>query len=157
MPGVATARRLTTAIALAVLVVGCGNYPPSPTEIVNDYLNALAEGNYASACAMLNPQARAALQTATGPRVPCNEVFARCLPNRSTILKQDQSQLFYANIDTSIQGSSADAKVSGTAVANALHEVTLEKGRSGWQLSSYGSGLKRCSSRQRQRQRQRQR
>lgn len=137
---------------LAFLVVACGSTAPTPVDVVNNYLSGLAEGNYAGACAMLSPQARAALQTSTGLRAPCHTVFARCLPNKATILNKDQSQLFYATISITGQGSSAvDAKVSGTAVADVLKEITLEQVRGNWQLSSYGKGLKGCPAGRRRR------
>ncbi len=140
----------TAAIALVVLAA-CGSNAPSPYQVVNDYLNTLAEGDYPSACGMLSAQARAAMPAATGVHASCATVFVRCLPNHALVLKQDRSQLFYANVSVTTEGSSARAAVSGTAVANALREVTLQKTRVGWQLSSSGSGLNGCSKRLRAR------
>lgn len=142
------ARRLAALTTTAViLLAACGSNAPSPYEIVNDYLNTLAEGDYPSACAMLTARARAAMSAATGVRGTCVTVLARCLPNHALVLKEDQSQLFYANVSVTTQGSIARAAVSGTAVANAIRKVGLQKTRAGWTLSSSGSGLNRCTRR----------
>ncbi len=148
------ARRLmsiTAAAAIAVLapicLAACGSTAPTSYQVVNDYLNTLAEGDYPDACGMLSAQARGAMSASTGVHGSCTTVFKRCLPSHALILKEDQSQLFYATVQVTSQGSTARAALSGTAVANALREVTLEKTRNGWTLTSSGSGLTGCSKR----------
>ncbi len=143
---------LAAAAALAVISLpACGSSAPTPYQVVNDYLNTLAEGDYPDACAMLSTQARAEMAASTGVHGPCTTVFTRCLPSHALVLKQDQSQLFYATVSVTTQASSAHAALSGTAVANALKAVTLKKTRNGWELASSGSGLTACSKRHRAR------
>lgn len=145
------ARTVALAAAAALLLAACGSTAPTPYQVVNDYLNTLAEGDYPDACAMLSTQARADMAASTGVHGPCSTVFTRCLPSHALILKQDQSQLFYASVSVTTQGSKARAALSGTAVANALKQVTLQKTRTGWEMTSPGSGLTACSKRHRAR------
>ena len=142
------ARRLIAITSCAALLLAaCGSTAPSAYEVVNTYLNTLAEGDYPDACGMLSAQARAAMSISTGVRGPCATVFTRCLPSHSLILKEDQAQLFYASVVVTTQRSTTRAALSGTAVANALREVTLQQTRTGWVLTSSGSGLTGCSKR----------
>jgi len=132
----------------ALLVrAACGSTVHCCYQVVNNYLNMLAEGDYPDACRMLTPQARAQMAVSTGVHASCPTILTRCLPSHALVLKEDQSQLFYATVQVTTQGSTARAAVSGTAVANVLREVTLQQTRTGWQLTSSGSGLTACSKR----------
>jgi len=136
---------LAAALAALLCLVGCGESQPPPVyAATNNYLNALAAGNYASACAVLDGRARASLTKLAGSRVSCARAFTLCLPNRAENLKQDQAQLYYATTDIHTHGSTASATTSGTAVANALKRLTLAKEGGHWKVTSYGQGLKRC-------------
>jgi hypothetical protein len=142
---VALAAAATGAVALA----GCGEqHAPPVYNAINGYLNSLAAGNYSSACALLDHRARAALVRSTRLRISCAKAFHRCLPNRAQTATKDQTQLLYANLDVSIQGSTASAAVSGTPVARAVRQVDLAKERGRWKLTSYGRGLTGCRQRQ---------
>lgn len=125
-------------LLLAACVAGCGSSPPSPGEIAQNYVAAIAEGNYVSACGMLNDAARASLRRSSGSAGRCATLLARCLPTHATDLRRDQVQLFYANVEPTITGSRAVVKTSGTAVANRIKMLTLTKTRGAWTLSSYG-------------------
>ncbi len=132
-------------LALAACVVGCGESSQPPAYVASDgYLKALAEGNYSSACAQLDPRARARVDRSPGHRVSCARAFTLCLPNRVRVLKKDQTQLLYATVDINIDGSTASAQVSGTPVANAVKHFTLADQRGHWKLTSYGQELTGC-------------
>jgi hypothetical protein len=131
-------------VLLGLLAAGCGQSPPSPGEIVQSYEAALAEGNYAGACGYLDPSARTSLARLLGRRATCAQAIARCLPDKATIPKQDQSELFYANVQATVRGSTALVSVSGNPVANAIREVSLANQHTGWILTSSGKGLKAC-------------
>lgn len=143
----AVAIRCAAALALATYVVGCGASGSSPVETVQGYLSALAEGNYAGACAMLDSTARASLFRVIGQHASCSAVFKRCLPYVATTPQKDQSQLFYSTVDVSLDSRGAEAAVSGTPVADAVREVRLAEHRGVWILTSYGQGLKGCPGR----------
>ncbi len=125
-------------MACAACAAGCGSYPPSPGEIAQNYVTAVAQGDYVNACAQLDGRAREALSTALRSTAGCPGLLARCLPTKSTVLQRDQVQLLYANITTSIAGSRATVETSGTAVADRIHELTLAKAHGQWELTSYG-------------------
>lgn len=126
------------AVACAALVAGCGSSAPSPGEIAQNYVNAIAEGNYAGACDALDGGARQALRRSAGSHARCATLLARCLPTNAAVLKKDQAQLFYANVLTTTDGPRAVVKTSGTAVARKIHLVTLAKEQGHWRLTSYG-------------------
>ena len=125
-------------------VAGCGGSGPVPSDPVQNYLSALAEGNYGGACTQLDSRARASLLGLQGTRSSCTKVFTRCLPNSAIAPKKDQSQLLYATVAVNQNGPKADAIVSGTAVARAVKEVTLAEESGTWKLTSYGRGLTGC-------------
>lgn len=127
------------------MVAGCGQTAPGPSDIVQNYESALAEGNYGRACRYLDTAAKSALAHRLGPRATCASAVARCLVNRATIPKQDQSQLLFANVLASEHGSHASATLNGNPVANAIREVSLINDRkTGWTLSSYGHAFTAC-------------
>jgi hypothetical protein len=136
---------LAAALALVVCLAGCGASAPSPVDTaVQHYLNALAEGNYSNACALLDRRTRDSLLKSKGSRTTCSAVYTRCLPDDAQVLNRDQSQLLFANVQVSVEGSKAAAAVSGTAVARAIKKVTLAKEHGHWKLTSYGKGLNGC-------------
>ncbi|MFL5824158.1 MAG: hypothetical protein ACJ764_12035 [Solirubrobacteraceae bacterium] len=138
------AAALLVGFTLTAGVVGCGNSAPGPGDIAQRYVNALAQGEYATACVLLGRTERERLVSRFGARVPCRVVLARCLPNQATVLKRDQSQLLFATVLTRISGRRATVRVSGTAVARRVKVVTLTNGPNGWRLTSYGRGLSNC-------------
>jgi hypothetical protein len=131
-------RRLAIAFACAAALAGCGQSQPSPGEIAQNYVNAIAEGNYSSACGVLDGRARQALKHSMRSQAGCAKLLARCLPTNASVLQNDQAQLFYSNVEISTDGPNAKVRTSGTAVANRIHEVTLAKEQGGWILTSYG-------------------
>jgi hypothetical protein len=132
-------RWLITLCALSVLLYGCGNFPPSPGEVTQNYVNAIAEGEYGSACAMLDGAAQDRLKRAMHSNDSCAALLARCLPSNAAQLSKDQAQLFYANTLSSVDGDSATVKTNGTAVADRIRAVTLVKQKGNWVLTSYGA------------------
>jgi hypothetical protein len=133
------------ALATAVVAAACGNSsPPGPGSVVQSYLNALGEGNYASACGLLASSTRASLENRTGRHVGCPTVFARCLPNEATAFARDQTQQLYANIEFGYLGKGGSAAVTGTAVAKTVKRVTLREVRGTWRLTSPGATLEHC-------------
>jgi hypothetical protein len=133
-------------IAATVLLGGCGGQSaPVPSDIVQSYETALAQGNYSGACGELDPGARAALARRLGPRASCAKAVARCLPYKATIPKQDQSQLLFGNLLVSEHGSHASVSLNGNPVANEIRQVSLvNKRKKGWMLTSYGRGFNAC-------------
>jgi hypothetical protein len=132
-------RRVSAAVlALAACAAGCGSYPPSPSQIAQDYVSAIAEGNYAGACAILGRPARESLSAFTRSSASCPTLLRRCLPTQAAVLRRDQVQLFYANVSVTTAGSTASVRTSGTAAANRIRELTLAKNGARWELTSYG-------------------
>lgn len=143
--------RVGSACALGMCVLtmvgslaACGEAPTPPNEAVQNYLNALGAGNYANACGFLDTQARESLVRTAPARSTCAEIFHRCLPHKTIVLKQDETQLLYANIDVTRAGADATAQVSGTLVASELKHVTLRNERAGWKLTGFGQAIERC-------------
>ncbi len=129
---------------VALVLAGCGEAPPSSADAIQNYQAALAEGNYGKACSYLDTGARTALSRRLGHPASCAEAMARCLPYNATNLKQDQSQLLFANVVVSQRGDHSSVSLSGTAVADAIRQVSLAKKRTGWTLTSYGQGFTAC-------------
>ena len=131
---------------MPALLAGCGETPNPPITVVQNYLNALGGGGYASACAMVDSQALAALMHAKHARVSCATFFSRCLPNRLLKPKSDQTQLLYANIDVSLSdnGTVANADTSATPVAIELKHVTLKHEHGAWKFTGFGRAIEAC-------------
>lgn len=138
------ARSLVALLVLAACAAGCGAGTTGPTQVVQNYLTAIAEGEYDTACALLDSRARATLPTAPGQHLTCQAVFSRCVPNQAASFARDQTQELYANVDLTTDGSTAVAVVSGTLVARTVKEVTLANEHGTWKLTSYGQILRRC-------------
>lgn len=138
-------------LAAAGTMAGCGATPPSADELVRDtvrgYVTALAEGDYATACAALSPRARKLLARSLGPEVTCREALARCLPRNPTIGKRDQTQLLYPDLTVRIRGSRAAVGVSGTAPAREVRHLTLTRTHGRWRLTSFGEAVTKCTRR----------
>lgn len=130
--------RRAALLVAAVAVVGCGSTAPTAYSVVQSYVAAIGEGNYANACGLLDQRTRASL------RVPCQARFARCLPNESAALAHDQTQQLYANINLRTTGKTAVAFLSGTAVARTVRSVTLADRGGKWRLTSPGEKIARC-------------
>lgn len=140
--------RTIVILGLAVGVVGCGaSNVVTPSEVAQNYVYAVAEGNGSGACALLDARTRDTLVASTRSRRGCPALFARCLPKGSAILRRDQSQLLYANVDLRVSGAHADVRLSGTAAAKATKEVMLAHERTRWVLTSPGQFITRCVSR----------
>ncbi len=134
------------ALAAAILLSGCGESPNPPSTFVQNYLNALGGGEYNTACAMVDGQALAALTRAKHVHISCQTLFKRCLPNRSIVLKSDQTQLLYANINVSLSdnGKVANADTSATQVATELKHVTLKHENGTWKFTALGQAIEAC-------------
>jgi hypothetical protein len=137
-------RRAAALIALALCVAACGESPTPPFQVVQNYLNDVGAGNYASACGLLDKRAREAPLKSAKPRITCAKVFVRCLPDNVIRLARDQTQLLYASIRLNVIGKTATATVGGTVVARALRNVTLAEQQGIWKLTSYGQAVSRC-------------
>jgi hypothetical protein len=136
---------LAAAVVLAAGGAGCGGGSLPPAYRVTDgYLKALALGNYGDACARLDRQARVSVERRSNQRSSCARVLARCTPHHIRVNRQDPTQLLYATIDLTINGSTAVARVHGTPVADAIRRVGLAKQGGRWRLTSYGQRLIRC-------------
>lgn len=132
------------ALVLAGYTAGCGESASPAVDAVQSYMSALGEGDYASACSLIDNRTKQSLLRHLPPRTTCPSVFRHCLPNRTTILNKDQTQLLYANIDISVEGSKAKAAMGGTAVGKALKHVTLSDERGVWRLTSFGQAIETC-------------
>jgi hypothetical protein len=133
-------------VVLAALLAGCGTSPNPPNAIVQNYLNALGGGEFNTACDMVDTQAMAALLRAKHARISCAALFKRCLPNKSIVLKSDQTQLLYANINVSLSdnGKVANADTSATRVATELKHVTLKHEHGIWKFTGFGRAIEAC-------------
>lgn len=129
-----------------LVLAGCGESPNPPIAIVQNYLNALGGGEFASACGMVDGQALQSLIRAKHVRIGCVTLFRRCLPSRSIDLKSDQTQLLYANIDVTLsdQGQIANADTSATPVATELRHVTLKHEKGTWKVTGFGRAIEAC-------------
>ena len=137
-------RRLIVSILLACCVGACGESTViTPNEVAQNYVSAIAEGNFVGACAMIEPHARAHLLAATKTRISCPALFARCLPV-SLAASGDQSQLFYANVLLATSGDRAQATLSRTPAADAARRVSMLDTRKGWVLTTPGHAVTRC-------------
>jgi hypothetical protein len=136
--------RALAGLVAAVALAACGSQALSPVDIAQNYVYAISEGNYAGACALLEPQTRAALLTSAHWSRGCASLFGRCLPNEAQIAAADQSQLLYANVDLTTSGDRARAALSGTRVARGVRVVTLAHRHDEWRLTSPGHALQRC-------------
>ena len=131
-------------LARAAFIAGCGESPNPPSENVQNYLNAVGAGNYINACGYVDGGARETLVRSEPIRTTCEGIFEKCLPHTTLVLKQDQTQLLYANIQVSTAGSTATADVSGTLVASELKHVTLRNEAGVWKLTSFGYAIEKC-------------
>jgi hypothetical protein len=131
---------------VAVLLSGCGTAPNPPIAIVQTYLNALGGGEYPAACSMVDSQALESLIRSKHVRISCAALFRRCLPNKSIVLKSDQTQLLYANINVSMSqnGKVANADTSATPVATELRHVTLKHEHGVWKFTGFGRAIEAC-------------
>jgi hypothetical protein len=137
--------RVVAALALGACLAACGSSDlPAPSDVAQSYVYALAEGNYRGACAVLDKGTRDALVRATGSRGTCPRVFARCLPDQATHVNRDQAQLLFANVQITMEGPKAVARLSGTRVARATRQVTMINDHGIWKLTSYGQAISRC-------------
>ena len=95
---------------------------------------------------MVDGQALAALTRAKHVHISCQTLFKRCLPNRSIVLKSDQTQLLYANINVSLSdnGKVANADTSATQVATELKHVTLKHENGTWKFTALGQAIEAC-------------
>jgi hypothetical protein len=125
-------------------VAACGEAPSPPNEIIQNYLNALGAGNYLNACSYLDAGAREGLVRSARKPTTCAGIFQRCLPHRTIVLKQDQTQLLYANIEVTRSGSEATAALSRTLVARELKRVSLRNENGAWKLTGFGQAIQRC-------------
>jgi hypothetical protein len=136
--------RILLRFAVSACVAACGQGGPTASDAVNNYMYALAEGNYAGACKLLAPGAREALKRSHGRRTSCEKLIARCLPNQVTRASHDQSQLLYATVLLTHDRGVMRASVSGTAAARATRQVTVAQRRGQWELTSPGGAISRC-------------
>jgi hypothetical protein len=129
-----------SALVLLAFLAGCGAGTTPPNQVADNYVSALAEGDYSIACAMLPSSAHASLARAGG----CVAALKRCVPAQPTNTSQDQTQLLYADVQANVTGSTAVADLSGTTVAKAVKRVTLVERNGAWSMTSYGTGLRAC-------------
>ncbi len=133
-------------VAATLAISGCGEAPNPPIAFVQNYLNALGGGDYATACGMADSQALNALMRAKHVRTSCATLLSRCLPNRSIVLKSDQTQLLYADINVTLSdgGKIANADTSATPVATELRHVTLKHEHGVWKFTGFGRAIEAC-------------
>lgn len=132
-------RRLLIALLLSsVTLSACGQTGPTAVDAVQNYVSALAEGNFASACTGLDQHAKASLRTVMRSQQSCAVLLSRCFPNRSTVLKQDQTQLLYGTVQMNLHGARGYALTGGTEVAKEVKKVNLTSVKGEWKLDSYG-------------------
>lgn len=133
-------------VAMPVVIAACGDAPNPPIAVVQSYLNALGGGEYTTACRMADSQALDAVMRAKHVGTNCVALFRRCLPNRSLVLKSDQTQLLYADIEVTLSNhnSVANADTSATPVAAELKHVTLKHEKGVWRFTGFGKAIEAC-------------
>jgi hypothetical protein len=138
--------RIALVLLLVAVVAGCGNRSViTAPDVARSYVSALAEGGFPTACAMLAPATLRRLETTA--RARCARLLARCLPERSTTLNHDQSQLLYVNATTRVLGRRTYVHLSGLAVAREINAVTLISFHGRWLLTSPGQNVAACAKR----------
>ena len=135
-------RLLIILVLVAAAVSGCGQGGPTAVDAVQNYVSALAEGNFASACAGLDEHAQASLMRFMRSQKSCATLLPRCFPSRTTVLSQDQTQLLYGTVQINLHGTRGSALTAGTVVAKEVKEVNLISVKGLWELDSYGK--ERC-------------
>lgn len=135
-------RLLITLLLAAGVLAGCGQTGPGPVDAVESYVGAVAEGNFSSACGVLDHHARATLVTLMRSQQSCAVLLARCFPNQTSQLQKDQTQLLYATVSISLHGARGTALTGNTEVAQKVKEVNLVSIKGQWELDSYGK--ERC-------------
>ncbi|HTX33141.1 MAG TPA: lipoprotein [Solirubrobacteraceae bacterium] len=125
-------------ILAAALLGGCGQTGPGPIDAVDNYVGSVAEGDFTDACAALDNHAQAELAHYMRSGGGCAALLARCFPDVSTLLSQDQTQLLYGTVQISLHGRRGTALTGGTLVAKAVKEVNLIESMGQWELDSYG-------------------
>jgi hypothetical protein len=140
--------RGSVAVVLAFVLLGlaaCGNANVvTPSDVTQDYVDAVAEGNYPGACRLLSPHIRAAMVASARTRESCTALLGRCLPSKIRVSAADQSQLLYVTIDLQTSGRNAQGTLSGLPVARAIKRVTLVRQRGRWRLTTPGQAVTRC-------------
>jgi hypothetical protein len=137
-------RRALVALLLAAATVSaCGQTGPTAVDAIQNYIGAVAEGNFASACGELDARAQHSLMRFMRSHQSCPVLLARCFPNRATLLRKDQTQLLYATVQINLHGSRGEALTGGTQVAKSVKEVGVISRRGQWKLDSYGK--ERCA------------
>jgi hypothetical protein len=121
--------RILGALLVSVCLAACGQGGPTASDAVGNYVYALAEGNYAGACALLSPATRDALERSHGGHASCEKLVQECLPNQVTKSSHDQSQLLFANVQLTHVPGGMQASVSGRAAASATKEVAVDQVR----------------------------
>jgi hypothetical protein len=142
-------RRLTITLLLAAVLAGCGQTGPGPIDAVQNYVGAVAEGNFAGACGVLDTHAQTSLASFMRSQAGCATLLARCFPSVTTLLSKDQTQLLYGTVQINLHRSRGTALTGGTEVAKAINEVNLVSIKGQWILDSYGKEHCRRPSRRR--------
>jgi hypothetical protein len=140
---VALALALTSPLCLGVAACGNANVV-TPSEITQNYVDAIAEGNYPGACGLLAARTRAATVASARTHEDCAALLGRCLPSKIRVSAADQSQLLYVTIDLQTSGRNAQGTLSGLPVARAIKRVTLVRQRGRWRLTTPGQAVTRC-------------
>jgi hypothetical protein len=139
----ALALALTSSLSVGVSACGDANVV-TPSEVTQNYVDAVAEGNYQGACSLLEPHTRAAVVASARTHESCPALLNRCLPNKIEVSAADQSQLLYVTIDIQTSGRRAQGTLSGLPVARAIKRVTLVRQRGRWRLTTPGQTVSRC-------------
>ncbi len=139
----ALALALTAPLCLGVSACGDANVV-TPSDVTQNYVDAVAEGNYQGACSLLEPHTRAALVASARTHGSCAALLDRCLPNKIEVSAADQSQLLYVTIDIRTSGHKAQGTLSGLPVAQAIKRVTLVRQAGRWRLTTPGQTVTRC-------------
>jgi hypothetical protein len=139
----ALALALTAPLCLGVSACGDANVVTA-SDVTQNYVDAVAEGNYPRACSLLEPHTRAAVVASARTHGGCAALLDRCLPNKIEVSAADQSQLLYVTIDIQTSGEKAQGTLSGLPVARAIKRVTLARQRGRWRLTTPGQTVTRC-------------
>ena len=142
-------RRVALSLALAsplgLGLAACGNANVvTASDVTQNYIDAIAEGNYPGACSLLEPHTRAAMVASARTHESCEALLNRCLPNNIEVSAADQSQLLYVTIDLQTSGRTAQGTLSGLPVARAVRRVTLVRQHGRWRLTTAGQAVTRC-------------
>jgi hypothetical protein len=137
----AMVRCVMPAVALVLTAAGCGGAASasSPTDAVRSYNSAVADGDGARACGLLDGAARKELQDSTqgAIRGSCRQVIEALAAFYDDATKQ---RLRDAQVDSHSDGDRGTATFASPVTPGQRESYQLQRVDGGWKIASLGIG-----------------